>query len=59
MENVLALTPTQQFFILAIHAWMFIIFPLLVIRKLNRITNLLETQAYEEDSEDDTFDSGE
>ena len=59
MENVLALTPTQQLLLLAMHAWMFFIFPIMVIRKLNNITSLLETQVYEEDDEDDTFEPGE
>ena len=59
MENVLALTPVQQFFILAMHTWMFLIFPIMVIRKLNNISNLLESQTYEEDDGDDTFEPGE
>lgn len=59
MENVLSLSPGQQFFVVAVNAWMFIIFPILVLRKLNHITSLIETQVYEDEDEDGTFDSGE
>ncbi|MEW5895242.1 MAG: hypothetical protein AB1650_05755 [Candidatus Omnitrophota bacterium] len=55
MENVLSLSPVQQFIIIAVNAWMFVIFPVLVLRKLNRITNLLESQI-DEDGEDETFE---
>jgi hypothetical protein len=57
MENVLSLTPGQQFFIMAVYSWMFIGFPVLVLRKLNQITGLLEAQVYdEEEEEEDTPD---
>ncbi len=55
MENVFSLTPGQQIIVLAVNAWMFVVFPILVLRKLNHITNLLETQVYE-DEEDDSDD---
>ena len=56
MENVLSLSPVQQFIIIAVNAWMFIIFPVLVLRKLNHITSLLESQV-EEEEEDETFET--
>ena len=56
MDSVLSLSPGQQFFVVAINAWMFVIFPILVLRKLNNITGLLESQVYEEDEEDETVD---
>lgn len=59
MESVLALSPLQQFLIVAMHAWMFFIFPIWVIRKLNNITNLLEVQVYEEEDEGDAAGSEE
>jgi len=36
---------------LALHAWIFIIFPVLVIRKLNYMTTLLEAQFEPNDHE--------
>jgi len=53
MENVLSLTTGQQFFIMAVYSWMFIGFPVLVLRKLNQITSLLEAQVYGGDDEDE------
>jgi len=44
MENIFHLTPAQSLFVLALNAWMFIIFPVLVIRKINYLTALLESQ---------------
>lgn len=35
-------SPLETFIILAINAWMFVIFPVIVIRKLNYMTQLLE-----------------
>ncbi len=51
MENVLNLTPVELFIILASHAWIFIIFPVLVLKKLNYMTALLEAQFEPNDSE--------
>jgi len=53
MENVLSLTPGQQIFIVIVNAWMFVIFPVLVLRKLNYISSLLETQMSEDDEGDE------
>ena len=54
MDNVLGLSPVHQLLILAINTWMFVIFPVLVLRKLNHITTILEAQAYDEDEEEDS-----
>ena len=35
MENVFQLSPIQSFVILALNAWIFVIFPIIVIKKLN------------------------
>ena len=51
MENVFNLTPVQSFLILALNAWIFIIFPVLVLKKLNYMTTLLESQFEPGDSE--------
>lgn len=62
MENVLGLTPMQQIFVLAMHAWMFFVFPIMVLKKLNNITSLLESQIYEDEEDEgegDAFDVGE
>ncbi|MDP2653894.1 MAG: hypothetical protein Q8Q08_07680 [Candidatus Omnitrophota bacterium] len=55
MEQMLGLTP-QQYMVQSMIAtglmiWMFVIFPVIVIRKLNYLTALLEAQ-YEDDTED-------
>ncbi len=52
METVINFTPTQTFFFLALNAWIFVIFPVIVIKKLNYMTDILESQYYQEDSED-------
>jgi len=44
MENILNLSPVQAFFVVLLNAWIFVIFPLIVIRKLNYLTELLESQ---------------
>ena len=52
MENVLnQLTPLQTLFVLGLHAWIFVIFPLLVLKKLNYMTDLLESQFEDENQE--------
>lgn len=56
MDSVLSLTPIQQFFVLAVNVWMFLIFPILVLRKLNHITRLLETSEYEDESGEEVTD---
>ena len=54
MENILNLTPGQSLIILALNAWIFVIFPVLVIRKLNYLTALLESQLVQDDQETKT-----
>ncbi|MCK5214965.1 MAG: hypothetical protein KAR05_06395 [Candidatus Omnitrophica bacterium] len=44
MENIVQLTPLQVFLALVFNVWMFVIFPVLVIKKLNYMTALLESQ---------------
>jgi len=51
MEGVLSLTPGQIIFSVAVYIWMFVVFPVLVLRKLNYITNLLEAQVYDDDED--------
>ncbi len=51
MENFLNLTPVQTFFVLLLDAWIIIIFPLIVIRKLNYLTELIESQIQDEPTE--------
>jgi len=51
MENVFNLTPLQYFIVLVLHAWIFFIFPILVLKKLNYISTLLESQFEPSDSE--------
>ena len=51
MESVLTLTPAQQVLIIAVQLWLVIFFPLLILRKLNRICNLLEIQVYPEEED--------
>ena len=51
MENALNLnlSPAQAIVILGLQVWIFIIFPLIVIRKLNYLTRLVESQFEQED----------
>lgn len=52
MENVLNnLSPAQMFLGMALNIWIFIIFPVLVIRKLNYMTYILESQFYSEEKD--------
>ena len=44
MENILNLTPIQSILVVVLNAWIFVIFPIIVIRKLNYLTNLVEAQ---------------
>ena len=53
MENILSLTSGQQLFILGMYTWIFIIFPVLILRKLNHITQLLEVQVYGDDEDEE------
>ena len=51
MENAFTfnLTPAQAILMLGLQVWIFVIFPVIVIRKLNYLTRLVESQ-FEEDS---------
>ena len=49
MENIFNLSPAQSFLVVALNAWIFVIFPIWVIRKLNYMTNLLEAQFQQDD----------
>jgi len=51
MENVLNFSPVQTIFLLFIYAWTVVIFPVVVIRKLNYIAELLESQFQDEPPE--------
>ena len=52
MEALLQMTPLQFAIALAINIWMFVIFPLIVIRKLNYMTQILEAQYYSDESQE-------
>ena len=42
MESVLNLSPIQLMFALFLQIWIFVVFPVLVLKKLNYMTDLLE-----------------
>lgn len=42
MENILNLSPAQLMLGLVLQIWIFVLFPVLVLRKLNYMTRLLE-----------------
>lgn len=48
MENILNLTNTQILFLFLVEVWILIIFPVIVIRKLNYVIELLESQFQDE-----------
>lgn len=52
MENLLNLTPVQTFFILLLNAWTIVIFPLLVLRRLKYLTELIESQIPDDSNEE-------
>ena len=52
MENLLQMTPLQLSIALAINIWMFVIFPVIVIRKLNYLTEILESQYYSDENQE-------
>ena len=52
MENIFQLSPVQSFVILALNVWIFIVFPIIVIKKINYLTALLEHQVYGENQEE-------
>ncbi len=47
------ITPLQMFFMFAIQIWVVVIFPVIVFRKLNYLTKLIESQ-FEEENTDET-----
>lgn len=56
METLLQLTPAQQLFILAVQVWIVVLFPWLLLTKLNHISQLLEMQF--QDDDDEVYDAG-
>jgi|GEM_PF-1558410 len=61
MENILNLTPGQLMLGLALQVWMLVIFPVIVIRKLNYLTSVMESfcEDEEEGADNDATKSGE
>lgn len=52
MESMLSqMSGTQLFFMVLIQLWTIVIFPVIVIRKLNYLTELIESQFEDEESE--------
>ncbi len=52
MEGLLeSMTPSQKFLLLAFNVWFYIIFPVIVIRKLNYLTRIMEAQFEQDDAE--------
>lgn len=55
MEAMLGqITPTQIFIMFAMQLWVLVIFPFLVFRKLNYLTELVESQFEDEAEESQT-----
>jgi hypothetical protein len=55
MEAMLGqITPVQMFFMFAIQLWVVVIFPVMVFRKLNYLTELVESQFEDEAEENQT-----
>ena len=52
MESLLQMTPIQVAIALAVQIWMFVIFPVIIIRKLNYMTQILEAQYYRDETQD-------
>ena len=52
MENILQLSPMQSLVILLLNAWILIVFPIVVIKKINYLIALLENQVYGEHPEE-------
>ena len=46
------MTPLQFAIALAINIWMFVVFPIIVIRKLNYMTQILEAQYYSQEDQE-------
>ncbi len=51
MDAIAQLSTAQKLIIVALYAWVFIIFPVMVLRKLNYLTSLLESKMDNEPSE--------
>ncbi len=49
MENAFSFTSTQLLLVIAIQIWMVVVFPVLVLRKLNYLTALLEAHLTDEE----------
>ena len=52
MDSLLQMSPLQFAIALAINIWMFVIFPVIVIRKLNYMTQILEAQYYSDENQE-------
>lgn len=52
MENMINLTPAQSLLIFALNVWMFVVFPVIVIRKINYLTAIMEAQFMPDDQEE-------
>ncbi|MBU0467644.1 MAG: hypothetical protein KKD07_05540 [Candidatus Omnitrophica bacterium] len=59
MENAISVTisPLQMMLSLAFQAWI-IVFPIILIRKINYLIALIESEKYEEDTETFVSDDG-
>ncbi len=49
MEQILQLSPGQALLLMAMQIWMYVIFPIIVIRKLNYMTEVVEAQYYRDE----------
>lgn len=53
MESMLKdVSPVQLFFMVAVQLWIVVIFPVIVFRKLNYLTELIESQFEEENTDE-------
>jgi len=53
MENMLNLTPTQSILVMALNVWIFVVFPMIVIKKLNYLASMMEAQLLGDEDEED------
>lgn len=53
MDSVLNLSPVEKMLVLGLQLWITVIFPLLMLRKLNYVTSLLENLVDSNPSPDD------
>ena len=54
MENIFNLTPLQALFVMGLNAWLFVVFPVLIIKKVNYLTAMMEAHLFPEDQEEET-----